>query len=327
MRLARPPPPAASRPARAAAVAAALAAATLACAALGCAAPAREGRPGDGASPAGSPGTDGEVRLTFAWPPDLRLRVALDHREWRGREERRARYAHRVVVAPEGRWLRVSVRDAEAEGDTPGLELNLALNETLDQVVAADGSYVRTEGLERALELLGADDEEARATSRQALERVAELDWELLVGAWADRALRPGRPEPRAFPGAVPLLPSVPALLDVEATLAGRVACEEGEAAAACVELVWRASPGPRARAAAVERLLGSREAGAPPLDVEGLQASAEARLVTEPDTLVPHRLTVREELRLAVRQPGGDVEEVVDRSEDRYRFARETEL
>jgi hypothetical protein len=320
MRLSRPPPPppaAAPGAARAAALAAAIAAA-----ALGCAAPAREGRPA-----AGPAGPDGEVRLTFAWPPDLRLRVALEHREWRGREERRARYAHRVVVAPEGRWLRVSVRDAEAEGDTPGLELNLALNETLDQVVAADGSYVRTEGLERALELLGADDEESRATSRQALERVAELDWELLVGAWADRALRPGRPEPRAFPGAVPLLPSVPALLDVEATLAGRVACEEGEAAAACVELVWRASPGPRARAAAVERLLGSREAGAPPLDVEGLQASAEARLVTEPDTLVPHRLTVREELRLAVRQPGGDVEEVVDRSEDRYRFARETEL
>jgi hypothetical protein len=253
--------------------------------------------------------------------------VALAHREWRGREERRARYAHRVVVAPEGRWLRVSVRDAEAEGDTPGLEVNVALNETLDQVVAGDGSYVRTEGLEPALELLGADDEESRAASRQALERVAELDWELLVGAWAGRALRPGRPEARAFPGAVPLLPSVAALLDVEATLAGRVACEEGEAVPACVELVWRASPGPRARAAAVERILGSREAGAPPLGVEGLQATAEARLVTEPDTLVPHRLTVREELRLAVRHPGGDVEEVVDRSEDRYRFARETEL
>jgi hypothetical protein len=232
-----------------------------------------------------------------------------------------------MVVAPEGRGLRVSVRDAEAEGNTPGLELNVALNETLDQVVGRDGTYLRTEGLERAVELLGADDEESRASTRLALERIAALDWELLVGAWAGRSLRPGQPFSYQFPAAVPLLPGVAALLDVEGALAGRVPCEEGEVAARCVELTWRASPGPRARAAAVDRIQGSREDGAPPLALEGLQAAMEARLVAEPDTLLPHRLLVREELRLAVRQPGGDVEETVDRSEDRYRFARETEL
>jgi hypothetical protein len=308
-----------------------LPAVALALAGLGCAGAARETRAAgeDRAPDAGPRAPEGAeaVRLTFDWPADLQARVTLDHREWRGNDSARARYAHRMVVSPEGRALRISVRDAEAEGNTPGLELNVALNETLDQVVARDGSYLRTDGLEQAIELLGAEDEEARASSRVALERISTLDWELLVGAWAGRSLRPGQPVAYQFPGAVPLLPGVPALLDVEVALAGRVPCEEGEAASRCVELSWRAAPGPRARAAAVERIQGSREAGAPPLELDGLQARLDARLVAEPDTLLPHRLVVREELRLAVRQPGGDVDEVVDRSEDRYRFARETEL
>jgi len=288
--------------------------------ASGCAAPSRP-------SPGAPGGPEAPVHLAFAWPPDLQARVTVDHREWRGSEAGRARYAHRMVVAPEGRGLRVSVRDAEAEGNTPGLELNVALNETLDQIVGRDGTYLRTDGLERAVDILGADDEESRASSRLALERIAALDWELMVGAWAGRSLIPGQPVSYQFPAAVPLLPGVPALLDVEVALAGPAPCEEGEGAARCVELTWRASPGPRARAAAVERVQGARGEGAPPLAVEGLQASMEARLVAEPDTLLPHRLLVREELRLGVRQPGGDVEEMVDRSEDRYRFARETEL
>jgi hypothetical protein len=304
------------------------------CAALlGCAGPSRGA--GAAAPPAASPErgagpapamTVEAVRLTFAWPADLQAGVRLEHREQRGAETGSARYTHRMVVTPEGRGLRVETRDAEAEGNTPGLEVNVALNEALAQVVTRSGVYVRTEGLDEGVELLGADDDEDRATARAALERISALDWELVAGAWAGRTLRPGEPVAHRFPASVPLLPGVPALLDVELSLVGRVPCEEGEAELRCVELAWRGVPGERARAAALERVRGSQVEGADPAAIEGLRAGLEAHLVAEPDTLLPHRMRVQEELRLSVRQANGDVEEVVDRSDDRYRFTREME-
>jgi len=288
---------------------------------------AEAGSGGAGAGAAVPAAGGGPVRLTFAWPQDLQARVTLDHREQRSGETGFARFTHRMVVAPEGRALRVATRESEAEGNTPGLELNLAINEALDQIVTRAGAYLRTDGLDEAVELLGARDDEARIASRVALERIAALDWELLAGAWAGRSLRPGEPAAHQFQASVPLLPGVPALLDVELRLVGRVPCEEGDAEPRCVELAWRGVPGPGARAAAVERIRGAQEPGAAPLELEDLRATIEARLVAEPETLLPHRLRVAEELRLTVRQPGGDAEEVVDRADDRYRFAREVEF
>jgi hypothetical protein len=128
----------------------------------------------------------------------------------------------------------------------------------------------------------------------------------------------------RQLAGSFPLLPGVPAVLDVELALVGAAACEEGDPEPACVELAWRGVPGPAARQAALDRLRSRATGGSAVL--EGLEGRTEARLVAEPGTLVPHRLAIEEELTLRVRQPGGDLREIAERTQDRYQFTREVE-
>ncbi len=175
-------------------------------AALACAAPAREARRAEGpAAPGAGPAA---VALAFAWPEGFQARVALEHRQQRGGDAPTgARLVYRLASEPVRGAIRVSTSETRAEGDAPDLEVNVRISEALRQVVGRDGSYLRTEGLEEAVAALEADDEEERATSRDALERIAALDWELLVGAWAGRTLQPGRPVARQLAGSFPLLP------------------------------------------------------------------------------------------------------------------------
>jgi hypothetical protein len=274
------------------------------------------------------PAAEGDVAsLHFGWPEGFQARVTLVHREQRsdGRVAT-ARATHRLVTERKGGAIRVLVREVEAEGDVPDLEANVQISEALVQVVSRDGAYLRTEGLEQALEILGAEDEATREVSRAALERISELDWELTAGAWTGRALAPGHPLSRQFSGSMPLLPGVPALLDVEQSLLGRAPCEEG-AAAECVELSWRGVPVAAARAAALGKLRSEAGEGEHAIEVEGVDARVDARLVAEPGTLIPHRLDIAEELRITVRQPGGDAIELIDHSDDHYQFASEQEL
>ncbi|HTP52668.1 MAG TPA: hypothetical protein VMK42_18415 [Anaeromyxobacteraceae bacterium] len=275
---------------------------------------------------AGLPAGGAPVPLTFAWPDGFQARVTLEHREQRsGAPPAQARASHRLVAERRGKAIWVSVRGIEAEGDVPDLELNVRISEALIQVVSPAGAYLRTEGLENALEILGVGGDEARDVARGALDRISALDWEITAGGWAGRAFSPGRKVSGQFPGSVPLIPGVPALLEVEQSLLGPVPCEEGEEAARCVKLSWRGAPSQAARQGALERL--HREAGSEGPALEDLDGTVEATLVTEPATLVPHGLAVREELHLRVRQPGGDLLEVVERADDRYRFTPELEL
>jgi len=273
------------------------------------------------------PPAEPATTLRFAWPDGFQARVTLVHREQRpDAPPASARASHRLVAERRGNAIRVSVRDVEAAGDVPDLEMNVRISEALVQVVAQDGTYLRTEGLDEALAILGAEEGEERGVSRRALERIAELDWELTAGGWAGRALEPGRPSTRQFPGSVPLLPGVPALLDVEQSLLAPAPCEEGGAASECVALSWRGTPTAAARAEALRRLRGEGGAGEGTA-LEDLDGRVEARLIAEPATLVPHRLDVEEELRIRVRHAGGDAVELVERSEDHYRFVTEQEL
>jgi len=290
--------------------------------AAGCATAGSDGvRPGPAVA-------GGAASLRFRWPEGFQARVTLVHREERpGSPAASARATHRLVTERAGGAIRVRVLETEAEGDVPDLEANVRIAEALVQVVTREGAYLRTEGLEKALEVLGTEGADSREVARGALARIAELDWEVTAGAWAGRTLAAGHPLLRQFPGSVPLLPAVPALLDVEQSYVGAVPCEEG-AARECVELSWRGIPGEAARADALRQLrIEARDEGGSSPELEGVAARVEAHLVAEPGTLIPHRLDIAEELRITVRQPGGDAVDLVEHSEDHYRFAPEQEL
>jgi hypothetical protein len=290
---------------------------------LACAGPSREAAAG-----AAGPGA---VALRFAWPAGFQTRVLLRHEARRsGRAPAHAVVRHLIVAETRGKEIWIFNRDTEGEGDEPGLDVNLRIGEAVIQVVAPDGTFLRAEGLDEALAFLPGADDAGREGARKALARLAAEDWELTAGAWQGRRLEEGAAVGKQVEGSVPLLPGLVAPLDVELLLQGRVPCEEGEAEARCVQLSYRAEPAASEKRALLRKMGAALANGMGDSEVPVLQdfsASRSATLVAEPDTLVPHRLSVREEMALRLRLPGGDLREVEERTRDEYRFAGEVAL
>jgi hypothetical protein len=208
--------------------------------------------------------------------------------------------------------------------------VNLRIGEAVIQVVAPDGTFLRAEGLDEALAFLPVADDAGREKARKALGQMAAEDWELTAGAWQGLRLEEGVTVRRRAEGSVPLLPGLVAVLEVELLLQGRVPCEEGEAEALCVQLSYRAEPAPSEKPALLRSIRAALANGIGDSEVpllEDVSASRAATLVTEPGTLVPHRLSRREEMTLRLRLPGGELREVEERTRDEYRFAGELAL
>jgi hypothetical protein len=120
----------------------------------------------------------------------------------------------------------------------------------------------------------------------------------------------------------VPNLQAVETVLDVEYGLEAWVPCTEEETVRRCVELSYRARLAPGDQAATVERLRRTTASKPDEPVPEDVHAYLETVLVTEPDTLIPHRMSQREHRRLRLAFPDGRVMETEGRSEDTYVFA-----
>ncbi len=286
---------------------------------VGCAGASRQ------ATPAGQPADLRPVTLRFAWPDGFRVRIDLRHEATRtGRPPTHAVVRQQLETEQRNHETWVFTRDSRGEGDEPDLELNLKIGEALVYVVSREGALLRVEGLEKAIDLLKGDVEENREQVRASLVRMATEDWAVTAGAWRGRRLEERKPQHERVEGSVALIPGIPASLDVELGLEGRVSCIEGQEPR-CVQLRYVSVPAPSGKDALLERL----RAGISPEDgvLEDAAARYEATIVTEPDTLIPYRLLVRQQLRLRIRPPAGDVREVEEQTSDDYRFTQELEI
>ncbi len=280
---------------------------------VGCASASRQ-RPPDARAPSA---------LHFAWPDGYRARVDLRHEGSRtGRPPTRALVRQRIVTELRGEEIWVFTRDSQAEGNEPNLGLNLKIGEALVYVVSRQGAFLRTEGLEKAVDLLQQGEEGDREQARASLVRMAAEDWAVTVGVWRGRQLEEGKPQHERIQGSLPLLPGTASDLDVELGLEGRVPCVEGQEPR-CVRLRYASSP------ATKQGLLDQLQAAVAPEGwvVEDAAARFEATLVTDPDTLAPYRLTIHQELHLRLRPPGGEARNIEDRTSDDYRFTQEVEI
>lgn len=284
----------------------------------GCAGPARET---SAAGPAQS------VLFRFAWPDGFRAQVSLRHESNRqGAPPSVAQVRQVLEVEARGKELWVFTRQAEGEGDDPDLAANLAIAEAIVQVVGRDGQYLRAEGVDKALDVLASHgDQRDREEARRTLERLSAEDWEASVGLWRGQKLELGKPRHRRVESSLPLIPGIPAVMDTEDGLEGLVPCREGETERRCAELTFRARAAPTGKADLLRRLAGGLPKDGPA--VVDVAASSESTLVTDPRTLIPSRLTVRQELRIRLRMADGTEREVEERSLDEYRFTPEVEI
>ena len=261
----------------------------------------------------------------FAWPEGLRLGVLLRHEARRADQPARgALVRHLVVVEGRGDELWIRNQDFQAHGDEEDLAQNLRIAEALVQVVGGDGVFRRAEGLDEGVAAVGPDTDEARARVRDTLARAAAEDWDATVGAWRGLTLAAGAVHRKEVAGSLPLVPAVATRISLEYGLEAMVPCGEDDTERRCAALVYRGEPAASDRAATARRLGEALRRGEGTVELADFRARFATTLVTDPATLVPRRMTSRQELRMRVRLPDGRVREVQERSEDEYRFEAE---
>lgn len=271
---------------------------------------------------AGGP-VSGPVELRFAWPDGFQSPVYIAHESRRSGSQPTGFIARqRMVAEKKGNEIWVFTREFVARGNEPELESTVKISEALVQVVAPDGKFRRAEGLDQALSAMKTTSPDDRESARLGLIRSAAFDWELTVGAWAGEKLAPDEVHRKQVKAYVPLLLAVETLLDVEYGLEGRVPCTDEDTVRRCVALSYRARLAPEDRPATVERLRRIISSKPDQSAAEDVHADVEMLLVSEADTLVPHRMSYREHLRVRLRQPDGRVQETEERSEDAYIFS-----
>ncbi len=273
-------------------------------------------------APASAPPSPSPVALRFAWPDGFTAEVlARQEQESWGSDPVRSVSRRTLLTARQGQDLVVRSRTVPGE---EGRRRRAAerLTDGLGEVVRRDGTFVRADGVEGALDLVRHGGEVPADVARRGLERSLATDWEILVGAWAGRSFVPGQPQHKPFAGSVPLMATAETRFDVALTFEGWTPCSTEETEPRCVELRYHARTAPSDRAATLARI-GQVIAATPGRPVvREFEDDLDVTVVTEPATLVPHRIVDREWLRIRMRMEDGHEREAEERSEDEYVFA-----
>lgn len=301
---------------------------------LACLMPAAAAAGRNQASGEGDPTT-----LRFSWPASLFARVSFENVRVRVDGDRRSRLASRGVytlttealpegVASAGGALRVRITDMAVEvdgpaGREPGLQSLIARAAAAypDYIVGRGGAIVRIAGVralrnalfrnldDQPLALTAARRDRVREVLERALdERVLRArlgeQWYAQVGAWAGATLEPGRRYAVRTSAPVSLLGGAAVPLETTFEYRGGVGCEKDHAlsARACVSLRMRSRvDGAKVRpvlAEIVARLAKEKKVA---ISIYGLSIVRTVTVVTEPDTLVPHRVEIEKRTELDI--------------------------
>lgn len=175
-------------------------------------------------------------------------------------------------------------------------------------VVADNGQFVRIEGLEefRGSVLGGIDDAFAdypadvrqqivqvigRILTKEQLEASIVSEWNMYVGAWTDSELDQGDVYETTYEAPIPALGNMTVPMRAQFVFRERTACHERDDAQRCVELEMHTFADPEGMSAVLQALLRQLPEGQKAARVEDIQQEMVLHLVTEPGTLLPHRL------------------------------------
>lgn len=276
-------------------------------------------------------GNSETVNLSFAWPDDLRAKVTLRTNKSRAMDGRSEEIilsgSYELGTSRVSDGLLVSVDNVEfrIEGiDNPDPK-QVRMQETLLRAVSTPPSYVintvgrfvRLDGMDLfrkglldGLKATLADFPEAArqnasriltsTLSEQGLTQQVISGWNRDVGGWQSATLTQGGYYRTDFTASFPVLANVDVPMVTTFRFLGRVPCKPGKKALECVELELKTFINPETFAAAIETFAKKFESGKAPV-VESLELDTTVRLITEPDTLLPHRMESRKVTSMAV--------------------------
>lgn len=273
------------------------------------------------------------VRLRFGWAPGMQARVEYEQVRVRNTGERRdsiriaSTYRMRVDAHPEGlvvgysdvEWTELPALEGEA-GELFRAALQAGSGGGLRHVIGAGGDFVRVDGVEEVhqeivrtfegmlarLDSAGIGGDAIRSMlSEETLTMSAADEWNALVGAWLDADLEVGGAYELESAFTAPMFGDVEIPTFMEFEVVGRVPCNEAQAEHRCVEL-WMANyPDGEALGQAITGFI--ERMGVPAEEAQGIfevmNVEAQVTLVTEPETLRPHRLEQTRIVRLTPDQ------------------------
>jgi hypothetical protein len=237
--------------------------------------------------------TPGNVTLRFAWPLPVDGQCATVARRIEGSGTQVLRTTSRVRARAEGDQVRVDTVDVEVPAEASAALLGLAETWRAERLVDAQGRLLRVQPLDPNL----------GAAERTAITMHLAQRWQSLVSAWAGRSL----PLDATYSATAPEQTAEgPVRLQIAIRADGRVPCEPGAEDARCVRLRILSQPtegdGPAvARLVARELLPADAFALYEPSRVRAFATQTTVVLVTDPDTLLPRRVTERRMLQLRV--------------------------
>ena len=235
----------------------------------------------------------GDVALRFAWPLPAVGRCATVARRIEGSGTQLARTLSTMRAQADGDQVRVDTVDAELPPDVPASVLTLAETWPAERLVDAQGRLLRVPPL----------DPKVSASERTLITTRLAQRWQSMVSAWAGRSL----PVDATYSVTAPeQTPEGTVRLQIAIRADGRVPCDAAAKESSCVRLRILSQPTandtpPLARLAARELLSPDDFALYEPSRVRAFASQTTVVLVTDPDTLLPRRVTERRTLQLRI--------------------------
>lgn len=272
----------------------------------------------------------GTVAVRFGWPAGMeatveaeRIKIAQTGATPPDTQTSRSTYRLSVQDHPDGRLISFSDWATSGAIDTTVMALaqRLASEGFVARfapalVVGMDGTLLRLAGFDAVREVLDStlrplfDSLPNPTEARTAfLNRVLSEDfllakqaeeWNALVWSWSDVDFEVGAVYEHDANEPSPVFPDQLIPFHYESSLLSRVPCVQGVADSACVSLVIRSVPDPEVLTPFVIRFL--KETMGMPDSVGAswhMEVENVIRLVTEPETLMPHRLEMRQKVNL----------------------------
>lgn len=282
----------------------------------------------------GSAGAKDSVQLKFAWPDNLNAKVAFLYRN----TSRRGMKAQSMTVygryntkaQPMKGGFRVITENADiavrSEGlpEGPQSKLQQALAKAMGKQPAFEidrkGQFVRVvdakqyrKTLEDVLNTTFADSPPemrakiiaaaAGAMTDEQIQAGASAAWNQIVGAWLAAKLDMGDVYKLKFKRPVQALGGATVTLLAEIQFIKRAACSARDPERACVELQMKTSADDDSVTAAIKALAAS--GGNPAMTVRAFYMTESIRVLTEPGTLIPHRMHSSKKTSMVVKANG----------------------
>ncbi len=283
-----------------------------------------------------APASKERIPLGFGWPAGFAARVrgteASRFVSGAVRNEAQTELAYRMQIESGAEGLRVryddfSLPDPQRSGlvrlaGVPGLEpLTAALQPSF--VVSDDGRITGTPDLDTVVESINRELERLHARpgglphgapllptrfSAEVFRRHVPEEWVPMVELWTGREIELGSRYEVDLVARLPLLDGRTIRMDGELLVSERIPCGEG-GEVRCVELLMVSRPDPMALAPLLDAAQGpSTEDGPRAGSLAALELDETIRLVTEPETLVPYRVSTTRRARVSVRLADGSL-------------------